>query len=128
MTLINLVYTDPGENATMAPMEVNITEEVNATVDIALVNVTLTAPPEAFNVSSDRVGYVLTFYSTPNLFQVKEPDGYNETISGEFEFVADSAVVGLNISRDDSELSNLTDPVNITLQSLRAIRGLVCHL
>ena len=84
------------------------------------------APPEVFNVSSDEVGYVLTRYSTPNLFQLKEPDGFNESISGEYEFVADSAVIGLNITRDGKELSNLTEPVIITLQSLRAISGQVC--
>ena len=106
-------------------MEMNNTIETNATMDIAPVNITISAPPEVFNVSDDRVGYVLTFYSTPTLFQVKEPDGFNESVSGEFEFVADSAVVGLNISRDDKELSNLTVPVNITLQSLRALGGQV---
>ena len=94
-------------------------------MDISPVNVSIVAPPEVFNVSSDRVGYVLTYYSTPNLFQVKEPQGYNESISGDFEFVADSAVVGLNVSRDDRELNNLTDPVIITLQSLRALSGQV---
>ena len=75
-------------------------------------------------MSSDRVGYVLTYYPTPNLFQVKEPESYNKS---DFEFVADSAVVGLNVSRDDKELSNLTDPVIITLQSLRALSGQVSH-
>ena len=99
--------------------------ESNYTVDIAPVNITIVAPPEVFNVSTDRVGYVLTLYSTPNLFQVKEPEGYNESLSGEFEFVADSVVVGLNLSRDYNELSNLTQPVNITLQSLRALSGQV---
>ena len=108
-----------------ATMEMNNTIEMNATMDIAPVNITITAPPEAFNVSDDRVGYVLTIYSTPSLFQVKEPDGFNESVSGEFEFVADSAVIGLNISRDGKELSNLTVPVNITLQSLRALSGQV---
>ena len=86
-------------------------------------NITITAPPEVFNVSSDSVGYVLTLYSTPNLFQVKQPVDYNESISGDFEFVADSAVVGLSVSRDYKELRNLTEPVNITLQSLRALSG-----
>ena len=98
----------------------------NDTVDIAPVNVTITAPPEVFNVSTDRVGYVLTFYSTPNLFQVKEPEGYNKSLSGEFEFVADSVVIGLNLSRDYNELGHLSVPVNITLQSLRALSGQVC--
>ena len=103
----------------------NVTTDMNNTMDIEPVNVTIAAPPEVFNVSSDRVGFVLTFYSTPNLFQVKEPEGYNASISGDFEFVADSAVVGLNISRDAQEVSNLADPVNITLQSLRALSGQV---
>ena len=96
-------------------------------MDVTPVNITIVAPPEVFNVSSDRVGYVLTYYPTPNLFQVKEPESYNKSISGDFEFVADSAVVGLNVSRDDKELSNLTDPVIITLQSLRALSGQVSH-
>ena len=100
--------------------------EVNNTVDIAPVNITIAVPPEVFNVSSDMVGYILTLYSTPNLFQVKEPEGYNESIYGEFEFVADSVVVGLNVSRDYNELSNLSEPVNITLQSLRALSGQAC--
>ena len=109
--------------------EQNVTREVDAmnnTIDIAPVNITIIAPPEVFNVSSDEVGYVLTLYSTPNLFQLKEPNGYNESISGQYEFVADSAVVGLNTSRDSKELSDLTEPVIITLQSLRAISGQVC--
>ena len=103
--------------------EINITMESNNT---APVNVTITAPPEVFSVSTDRVGYVLTLYSTSKLFQVKEPEGYNESISGEFEFVADSVVIGLNLSRDHNELGNLSVPVNITLQSQRALSGLVC--
>ena len=109
--------------------EQNTTKEIDAinkTIDIAPVNITIIAPPEVFNVSSDEVGFVLTLYSTPNLFQVKEPDGFNESISGKFEFVADSAVVGLNVSRDGKDLSDLTEPVIITLQSLRAISGQVC--
>ena len=85
-------------------------------------NVTIIAPPEVFNVSSDEVGYVLTFYSTPNLFQVKVPEGTNQS---DFDIVADSAVVGLTINRDAKELSNLTEPVIITLQSLRARMGQV---
>ena len=96
----------------------------SSTVDIAPVNVTITAPPEVFNVSSDEVGYVLIFYSTPNLFQVKVPEGMNNS---DFEFVADSAVVGLTINRDAKELSNLSEPVIITLQSLRALSGQVCE-
>ena len=91
-------------------------------------NVSITAPPEVFNVTADRVGFVLTFYSTPKLFQVKEPEGYNESISGMFEFVADSVVIGLNLSRDHNELDTLSVPVNITLQSQRALRGEACVL
>ena len=109
------------------PIEQNATTEVNDTQEVLPVNITITAPPEVFNVSSDRVGFVLTFYSTPRLFQVKEPEGYNASISGEYEFMADSAVVGLNISRDEQELSNLNDPVTITLQSHRALSGQVSH-
>ena len=94
--------------------------DTNITVDIAPVNVTITAPPEVFNVSGDEVGYVLTLYSTPTLFQVKTPEGVNKS---EFEFVADSAVVGLTVNRNNTELTDLTEPVVITLQSLRALRG-----
>ena len=97
--------------------------DTNSTVDIAPVNITITAPPEVFNVSEDEIGYVLTFYSTPSLFQVKTPEGVNES---DFEFVADSAVVGLTINRNNVELTDLTEPVVITLQSLRALRGEVC--
>ena len=97
----------------------------NSTVDIAPVNITITAPPEVFNVSADMVGYVLTFYSTPSLFQVKAPEGVNKS---DFEFIADSAVVGLTINRNNTEVTDLTEPVVITLQSLRALRGEVCAL
>ena len=97
--------------------------DTNSTVDIAQVNITITAPPKVFNVSSDEVGYVLTFYSTPNLFQVKEPEGMNNS---DFEYVADSAVVGLTVNRNSTELNTLTEPVVITLQSLRALSGQVC--
>ena len=96
--------------------------EQNTTLDIAPVNVTIAAPPEVFNVSDDEVGYVLTFYSTPSLFQVRAPEGVNKS---DFEFVADSAVVGLTINRNNTELTDLTEPVVITLQSLRALRGQV---
>ena len=96
--------------------------DTNSTVDIAPVNVTITAPPEVFNVSSDEVGYVLTLYPTPNLFQVKVPEGTNQL---DFEFVTDSAVVGLTINRNSTELNTLTEPVVITLQSLRALSGQV---
>ena len=100
--------------------------DTNSTVGITPVNITISVPPEAFNVSdSDEVGYVLTLYSTPSLFQLKAPEGVNKS---DFvnEFVADSAIVGLTINRDAKELSNLTEPVVITLQSLRALRGEVC--
>lgn len=92
-------------------------------MDIA--NITISAPPEVFNVSSDEVGYVLTFYSTPNLFQLRVPEGINKS---NYEYVADSAVVGLTISRDPKELSNLTQPVVVTLQSQRAFTGQVYYL
>jgi hypothetical protein len=96
----------------------------NHTVDIAPLNVTLSVPPEVFNVSvDDEVGYVLTFYSMPSLFQLKVPERVNKS---DHDFVADSAVLGLTINRDPMELNNLTQPVIITLQSLRAIRGQVC--
>ena len=100
--------------------------DTNSTVNVAPVNITITAPPEVFNVSNGEVGYVLTFYSTPNLFQVKAPEGVNKS---DFEFVADSAVVGLIINRNNTELTDLTEPIIITLQSLRALRGEVymCH-
>ena len=98
--------------------------DTNSTVNIAPVNITISAPPEVFNVSNDdEVGYVLTFYSTPSLFQVKAPEGVNKS---DFEFVADSAVVGLTINRNSTELTGLTEPVIITLQSLRALGGEVC--
>ena len=99
--------------------------DTNSTVDIAPTpgNITITAPPEVFNVSDDEVGYVLTFYSTPSLFQLKVPEGVNWS---DYEFVADSAVVGLTINRNNMELTDLTEPVVITLQSLRALRGEVC--
>ena len=93
-------------------------------MDISPVNVSITAPPEVFNVSEDEVGYVLTFYSTPSLFQIKAPEGVNES---EFEFVADSAVVGLTINRNSTELTDLNEPVFITLQSLRALQGEVSY-
>ena len=89
------------------------------------VNISIRIPPEDFNVTSDEVGYVLTYYSTPSLFQLKTPEGLNES---DFvnEFVADSAVVGLIINRNSTELTDLTEPIVITLQSLRALRGEVC--
>ena len=89
-------------------------------MDIA--NITIKAPPEVFNVSDDEVGYVLTFYSTPRLFQLRVPEGVNKS---DYEYVADSAVVGLTISRDPKELSNLNQPVVVTLQSHRAFMGQV---
>ena len=104
-------------------LNTTVDTDTNSTVNIAPVNITITAPPEVFNVSSDEVGYVLTLYSMPSLFQVKAPEGMNKS---DFEFVADSAVVGLTINRDAKELSSLTEPVVITLQSLRALRGEVC--
>ena len=108
--------------------EQNTTVDVdtNSSVGTAPVNITISAPPEVFNVSdSDEVGYVLTFYSTPSLFQLKAPEGVNKS---DFvnEFVADSAVVGLTINRNSTELTDLTEPVVITLQSLRALGGEVC--
>ena len=93
-------------------------------MDISPVNITIAAPPEVFNVSEDEVGYVLTFYSTPSLFQIKAPEGVNES---DFEFVADSAVVGLTINRNNTELTDLNEPVFITLQSLRALQGEVSY-
>ncbi len=83
-------------------------------------NISIAAPPEVFNVSADEIGYVFTFYSTPSLFQIKAPEGINES---DFEYVADSAVVGLTINRNNTELADLNEPVSITLQSLRALRG-----
>ena len=95
---------------------------INRTVNIAPLNVTITAPPEVFNVSEDEIGYVLTFYSTSSLFQLRVPEGVNKS---DYDYVADSAVLGLTINRDPKELSNLIQPVVITLQSHRAIRAQV---
>ena len=121
-TFHSVDFVGSEQNATI---DTDLLVDANSTVDVAPVNITITAPPEVFNVSSDEVGYVLTFYSTPNLFQVKAPEGMNKS---DFEFVADSAVVGLTINRNSTELSDLTEPVVITLQSLRARTGQVCYL
>ena len=96
----------------------------NSSVDIVPVNITITVPPEVFDVTDDEVGYVLTFYSTPSLFQLKASEGINQS---DYQFIADSAVVGLTIYRNNTELTDLIKPVVITLQSLRALRGEVYH-
>lgn len=114
-----IIVADISDNGLNTTIDTN----TNRTVDIAPANITISVPPEVFNVSNDEVGYVLTFYSTPNLFQLRVPEGVNRS---DYEFVADSAVVGLTISRDPKELSMLTQPVVITLQSHRAFRGQVC--
>ena len=103
-------------------LNATIDTNTNRTVDIAPLNVTLSVPPEVFNVSEDEIGYVLTFYSTPSLFQLRVPEGVNKS---DHDYVTDSAVLGLTINRDPKELSNLTQPVVITLQSHRAIRAQV---
>ena len=106
-----------------AGSEQNTTMDTDTNItDIAPVNITISAPREVFNVSSDEVGFVLTFYSTPSLFQLRVPEGVNKS---DYDYVADSAVLGLTINRDPKELSNLIQPVVITLQSHRAIRAQV---
>ena len=113
------IIADISDNGLNTTIDTN----TNRTVDIAPANITIIVPPEVFNVSNDEVGYVVTFYSAPSLFQLKVPEGVNMS---DYEFVVDSAVVGLTISRDPKELSMLTQPVVITLQSHRAFKGQVC--
>lgn len=87
--------------------------------NVTRVNVTIVVPPEAFSASDDEIGTVLTYYSTPTLFQLKVPDGIN---TSEYNFTVDSSVIGLSLSVD---VNSLTTPVTVTLQSQRALQGKV---
>lgn len=95
----------------------------NSTVELA--NLSISLPPEVFNISSDNneVGLILTSYRDTTLFQLTPPKTAN---TSDYNFTADSVVLGFAVA--GTEVRNLIAPVNITLQALRALRGEVSLL
>ena len=94
----------------------------NSTIDVA--NVSISLPPEAFNISSSNdttSGLIFTSYRDTTLFQLTPPIDANIS---DYNFTADSVVLGFAVA--GTEVKQLEDPVNITLQSLRALQGQVC--
>ena len=79
-------------------------------------------PPEAFPQDLDP-SYIYNLYREPVLFQVVRPETMN---ASEFDLVTDTEVIGFSIPQNLT-ITNLSKPVVISFQSLRARRGLtVC--
>ena len=95
----------------------------NSTVE--LVNLSISLPPQVFNISTDNTvaGLIFTSYRDTTLFQLTPPVSAN---TSDYNYTADSVVLGFAVA--DTDVRNLTDPVNITLQSQRALQGLVSQL
>lgn len=94
----------------------------NSTVDVA--NFSISLPPEVFNISTDNneAGLIFTSYRDTTLFQLTPPTTANNNFS-DYNFTADSVVLGFALA--GTEVRNLTNPVNITLQAQRALQGQV---
>ncbi len=90
-----------------------------------LVNLSISLPPQVFNISTDNTvaGLIFTSYRDTTLFQLTPPVSAN---TSDYNYTADSVVLGFAVANTD--VRNLTDPVNITLQSQRALKGLVSQL
>lgn len=88
-------------------------------------NFTVADVPISINIPYDEVlnlsqALVFTSYRTPVLFQVVPPPDLNRS---SFDVTADTAVLGFNIP--DKTFVNLSNPVQITLQSIRTRQNLV---
>lgn len=80
--------------------------------NITKVQSSIEIPLDAF--PADDSAYVFNFYASSILFQVVKPDDVNTT----FDIVTDTEVLGFLIP-DDTNITNLSMPVTITLQSMR---------
>lgn len=83
--------------------------------------VSISIPPEVFNISSEdsaEIGLVFTSYATPILFPL-----LNATFDNESQYVTDSVVLGFSVP--GVEVKELNKNVTVTLQSFRAQNGLV---
>ena len=78
---------------------------------------TIAIPPNAFPDSN--FSYVLNHYATSVLFQLAIPESVN---SSEFNVIVDTEVIGFLIP-EEPNVSNLSMPVTITLQSFRGRNG-----
>ena len=80
-------------------------------------------PAAAFTgVSDESIGTVFSFYATPILFPLRLPTGFTENDTQ--TFVVDSSVIGAKLVID-RKVSNLRQPVRISLISFRATENLV---
>ena len=87
------------------------------------IDVSISLSPEVFNISTiggSDPGLIFTSYRDPILFQVSPPEGDDPA---NYSFVADSVVLGFAVAKE--KVKELTDPVNITLQSLRFLQNMV---
>ena len=96
----------------------NITRDENYNVTIT--QSTITVPLEVFMQGDEDVAFVFNSYNTPNLFQNVPPPNVSN-----FSIIADTEVVGLTIPNHN--ISNLSMPIKITLQSLSRRMGSVSH-
>ena len=85
-------------------------EESNFTLES--VNTSIKVPQEVLNSSKSLF---FTTYRRPALFQVAPPSGLNQST---YNITTDSMVLGFSIP--DRDFTNLSSPIIITLQSIRA--------
>ena len=90
--------------------------------NITIVESSIQVPMEAFPDS--EFSFVLNHYATSIFFPLATPEGFNES---EYEMVTDTEVIGFTIP-EEPNITNLTDPVVIVLQSLRGRNGEVSYL
>ena len=86
-------------------------------------NASIEIPPIAFNGTGGNVGIFFTRYSTSILFPLAVPNG---TLDNETNDTIDSVVIAATVA--GMEISNLPEPVVITLTSNRIQDGLVSTL
>ena len=93
--------------------------EYNETSNITIIQPMIQVPRNVL-VQDEETSYILNYYSTPNLFQVVVPPNVN---ASDFNRTADTEVIGFTIP--NYNITNATDPIRISFQSLRAREGKV---
>ena len=86
----------------------------------ALMSTSILVPGEAYNNTNAQTGTVFTSYATSVLFPLALPNG---TSANESNDTVDSNVIGAAVA--EQKIAGLTNTVNITFQSIRALQAMV---
>lgn len=88
--------------------------------NITIIQSSIEIPVDAFS-DFEEYSYVLSYYATNVFFQVTPPEEAN---ASDYSIEADTEVIGFTIP-DEPNITNLSMPVIITLQSMRGRSGKV---